>query len=130
MNQNSSLEGLNPTCVSPALTLKTNVSKGLIVSKVSKTSGIAIRSLARNSCRKPLAIAHRFVLLCAFSLMSLSPLHVYAQSETPAVLKQLTDFTETLKSFSADFTQVVYDADSNPRCRLQSCSAISRRCCA
>jgi len=63
---------------------------------------------------KMITRARRLFLLCAISVMGFIPLHGQAQSEAPAVLKQLTDFTETLKSFSADFTQVVYDADSNP----------------
>jgi len=105
MNQNTSLEGCNPMFVAAAI-----VSHAL----VSKAGGNSIDSVARNSCRKSLAVVYRFVLLCTLGVMALSPLHLHAQSGTPAVLNQLTEFTETLKSFSADFTQVVYDADSNP----------------
>ncbi len=34
--------------------------------------------------------------------------------ETPEVLQRLNNFTESVNSFSADFVQTVYDADSNP----------------
>ena len=96
MNQNSSLEVFNPNWVSTL-------------------TGKFIDSVVGNYCRdKSLATLARFVLLCTISLLGFSPLHLHAQNETPAVLKQLTEFTESLKSFSADFTQVVYDADSNP----------------
>ena len=87
MNQNSSLEDLQTT-----------------MSTQSKTE-VAVEFIAA---------ARRFIWLCAIALIGFIPLQVQAQSDTPAVLKQLTEFTETLKSFSADFTQVVYDADSNP----------------
>lgn len=40
---------------------------------------------------------------------------VFAQDgSNQQVLKRLTNFTDSLTSFSAGFTQVVYDADSNP----------------
>ena len=87
MNQNSSFEDLQTT-----------------MSTQSKTE-VAVEFIAA---------ARRFIWLCAIGLIGFIPLQVQAQSDTPAVLKQLTEFTETLKSFSADFTQVVYDADSNP----------------
>lgn len=43
--------------------------------------------------------------------LGVAPTQAVAQGD---VLQRLDTFSTTLKSFSADFTQVVYDADSNP----------------
>lgn len=37
-----------------------------------------------------------------------------AQDNSAQILERLSNFTDTLTSFSAGFTQTVYDADSNP----------------
>ena len=52
------------------------------------------------------------VLSCGLLCLMLSVGSAAAQSDQPQeVLKRLTDFTESLKSFSADFVQTVYDAN-------------------
>jgi len=52
------------------------------------------------------------VLSCGLLCLMLSAGTVAAQSNQPQeVLKRLTDFTESLKSFSANFVQTVYDAN-------------------
>ena len=55
------------------------------------------------------------ILSCSLLCVLLSVGTATAQSEpTPEVLKRLTDFTESLKSFSADFVQTVYDVNDTP----------------
>jgi len=45
---------------------------------------------------------------------SVLPGVTHAQDDTAKILERLSNFTDTLTSFSAGFTQTVYDADSNP----------------
>lgn len=52
-------------------------------------------------------------LMLAVVATPLMPGAALAQ-DNQQVLQRLTNFTDSLTSFSADFTQVVYDADSNP----------------
>ena len=53
-------------------------------------------------------------VLQVFGMMLLMQPVLLSAQETPEVLKRLSKFTETVNSFSADFVQTVYDANSNP----------------
>ena len=56
-----------------------------------------------------------YLLLMAAVFSALLSSTTFAQDgSNQQVLQRLTNFTDSLTSFSAGFTQVVYDADSNP----------------
>lgn len=52
-------------------------------------------------------------LVLASAALLLQPVQLSAQ-QTPEVLQRLNNFTESVDTFTADFVQTVYDADSNP----------------
>lgn len=67
------------------------------------------------SC-KPVELMRKISLLFMAAVFSvaLSAVSHAQDGSDQQVLQRLTNFTDSLTSFSAAFTQVVYDADSNP----------------
>ena len=91
-------------------------STNLWFTRVLSLNSADCRGLPNRRCRTSLRLAaHSIGGFFLLALLVSVPATVSAQdSSNPAVMKQLSRFTDELKSFTADFVQTVYDADSNP----------------